>query len=146
MGNPHPEDAVGRSLTVAELETLASDLLVVAPLRLEALAIKAGARKLRVRKTGMGPARSRRAVPGLREDPAAALVVMGVCGGLDQLCEPGDVVVADELLDGERDEYTAMSASDPLARNTSPFSRACARARAAGGNRTRRGGPLGWRA
>ena len=32
-----------------------SDLLVAAPLRLEALAIKAGGRKLRVQKTGMGP-------------------------------------------------------------------------------------------
>ncbi|HEV7936906.1 MAG TPA: hypothetical protein VGP18_02650 [Solirubrobacteraceae bacterium] len=85
-----------------------SDLLVAAPLRLEALAIKAGGRRLRIQKTGMGPARSHAAVPSLRSDPAAALVVMGVCGGLDDRCEPGDVVVADELLDGERDEYTDM--------------------------------------
>ena len=81
-----------------------SDLLVAAPLRLEALAIKAGGRKLRIQKTGMGPARSHAAVPRLRSDPAAALAVMGVCGGLDDHCEPGDVVVANELLDGERDE------------------------------------------
>jgi 4-hydroxy-3-methylbut-2-en-1-yl diphosphate reductase len=81
-----------------------SDLLVAAPLRLEALAIKAGGRRLRILKTGMGPARSHAAVPRLRGDPATALVVMGVCGGLDDRCEPGDVVVADELLDGERDE------------------------------------------
>ena len=81
-----------------------SDLLVAAPLRLEALAIKAGGRKLRIQKTGMGPARSHAAIPRLRSDPAAALAVMGVCGGLDDHCEPGDVVVADELLDGERDD------------------------------------------
>ncbi len=81
-----------------------SDLLVAAPLRLEALAIRAGGRRLRIQKTGMGPARSHAAVPRLRSDPAAALAVMGVCGGLDEHCEPGDVVVADELLDGERDE------------------------------------------
>jgi 4-hydroxy-3-methylbut-2-en-1-yl diphosphate reductase len=83
-----------------------SDLLVAAPLRLEALAVKAGARKLRIQKTGMGPARSHAAVPLLRDDPAAALVVMGVCGGLDDRCQPGDIVVADELLDGERDEQS----------------------------------------
>jgi len=89
-----------------------SDLLVAAPLRLEALAIKAGGRKLRVQKTGMGPARSHAAVPRLRADPAAALVVMGVCGGLDEHCEPGDVVVADELLDGERDEHNDIGAGE----------------------------------
>jgi 4-hydroxy-3-methylbut-2-en-1-yl diphosphate reductase len=89
-----------------------SDLLVVAPLRLEALAIKAGGRKLRIQKTGMGPARSHAAVPGLRSDPAAALAVMGVCGGLDDHCEPGDVVVADELLDGERDGYSDIGAGE----------------------------------
>jgi 4-hydroxy-3-methylbut-2-en-1-yl diphosphate reductase len=87
-----------------------SDLLVAAPLRLEALAIKAGGRKLRIRKTGMGPARSRAALPRLRSDQAAALAVMGVCGGLDERCEPGEVVIADELLDGERDEYTDVGA------------------------------------
>jgi 4-hydroxy-3-methylbut-2-enyl diphosphate reductase len=82
-----------------------SDVLVTAPLRLEALAIRAGARRLRIQKTGMGRARSLAAVAGLRDDPAAALVVMGVCGGLDERCEPGEVVIADELLDGEREEH-----------------------------------------
>jgi 4-hydroxy-3-methylbut-2-enyl diphosphate reductase len=95
-----------------EVGACVSDLLVAAPLRLEALAIKAGGRKLRIRKTGMGPARSHAAVPGLRSDPAAALVVMGVCGGLDDRCEPGDVVVADELLDGERDEHSEIGAGE----------------------------------
>jgi 4-hydroxy-3-methylbut-2-enyl diphosphate reductase len=89
-----------------------SDLLVAVPLRLEALAIKAGGRKLHIQKTGMGPARSHAAVPRLRSDPAAALAVMGVCGGLDDHCEPGDVVVADELLDGERDEYSDIGAEE----------------------------------
>ncbi|HEY5288019.1 MAG TPA: hypothetical protein VIJ50_13030 [Solirubrobacteraceae bacterium] len=82
-----------------------SDLLVAAPLRLEALAIKAGGRRLRILKTGMGRARSHAAVSTLLGDPAAALAVMGVCGGLDDRCEPGDVIVADELLDGERDGH-----------------------------------------
>ncbi|HTC59244.1 MAG TPA: hypothetical protein VK691_03915 [Solirubrobacteraceae bacterium] len=89
-----------------------SELLVAAPLRLEALAIKAGGRKLRIQKTGMGPERSLAAVPKLRSDRAAALAVMGVCGGLDEHCEPGDVVVADELLDGERDEQAEMGVGE----------------------------------
>jgi 4-hydroxy-3-methylbut-2-en-1-yl diphosphate reductase len=94
-----------------------SDVLVTAPLRLEALAIRAGARGLRIHKTGMGPARSRAAVARLRSDPAAALVVMGVCGGLDERCEPGDVVIADELLDGEQSagERLACPSAQPLA-------------------------------
>ncbi len=94
-----------------------SDLLVTAPLRLEALAIRAGARGLRIHKSGMGRARSHAAVPILQCDPAAALVVMGVCGGLDEQCEPGDVVIADELLDGEgsSDERLSCPSAEPLA-------------------------------
>lgn len=57
---------------------------------------------MRIHKTGMGRTRSHAAVFKLRNDPAVALVVMGVCGGLDETCEPGDVVVAEELFDGEQ--------------------------------------------
>lgn len=95
-----------------------TDLLLAVPLRLEALAIRAGARGLRIRKTGMGPERSRAAVPLLQSDPAAALIVMGVCGGLDEECEPGDVVIADKLLDGEydgEDRRVACPSAEPLA-------------------------------
>src|SRR6185312_12650045 len=85
-----------------------SEVLVTAPLRLEALAIRAGARRLRICKTGMGRVRSHAAV---------ALVVMGVCGGLDECCEPGDVVIAEELLDGEMavDEPLGCPSAGPLA-------------------------------
>lgn len=94
-----------------------SEVLVAAPLRLEALAIRAGARRLRIHKTGMGRARSQAAVALLQSDPATALVVMGVCGGLDDGCEPGDVVIADELLDGEQPagERTACPSAQLLA-------------------------------
>jgi 4-hydroxy-3-methylbut-2-en-1-yl diphosphate reductase len=94
-----------------------SDVLITAPLRLEALAIRAGARGMRIRKTGMGPARAREAAALLRGDPAAALVVMGVCGGLDEGCEPGDVVVAEELIDGEHggDQRRACASGAALA-------------------------------
>jgi 4-hydroxy-3-methylbut-2-enyl diphosphate reductase len=94
-----------------------NDVLVIVPLRLEALAIRAGARGLRIHKTGMGRARSHAAVARLRSDPAGALVVMGVCGGLDERCEPGDVVIAEELLDGEQPagERLACPSAQPLA-------------------------------
>jgi 4-hydroxy-3-methylbut-2-en-1-yl diphosphate reductase len=95
-----------------------SDVLLVAPLRLEALAIRAGARGLRIQKTGMGSERSRAAVPLLQSDPAAALVVMGVCGGLDDECKPGDVVIAEELLNGAydgEDRRIACPSAGPLA-------------------------------
>jgi 4-hydroxy-3-methylbut-2-enyl diphosphate reductase len=124
-----------------------SEVLVTAPLRLEALAIRAGTRRLRIRKTGMGHARSLAAVPGLRDDPAAALVVMGVCGGLDEGCEPGDVVIADELLDGEREEHehadvggtTEGAHEDPPVRFACPSARPLAEALERRGVAVRRG-------
>jgi uridine phosphorylase len=75
-----------------------SDVLVVSPLGVEALAVRSAAPGLRVRTTGMGPHRALCAVPGLLSDPAAALVVLGFGGGLpadSRLCE---VVVASEVL------------------------------------------------
>lgn len=80
-----------------------SDLLVIAPLRIEALAIRSGARSLRVHKTGMGPHRARLAAARVREDPAAALLVVGFGGGLSQESELGEAIVAEEVaaLDGE---------------------------------------------
>jgi nucleoside phosphorylase len=96
-----------------------SDLLVIAPLRLEALAIKAGGRRLRIQKTGMGRERSLAAVEKLQSDPAGALVVMGVCGGLDERCQPGEVVIAEELLDGEHpgdEQRVACPSAELLAR------------------------------
>jgi 4-hydroxy-3-methylbut-2-en-1-yl diphosphate reductase len=80
-----------------------SELLIAAPLLVEALAIRSAAPRLRVRTTGMGPDRARAAVPALSADPAKALMVLGVGGGLSmdsRLCE---VVVADEVI--EVDEH-----------------------------------------
>jgi 4-hydroxy-3-methylbut-2-enyl diphosphate reductase len=74
-----------------------SDLLIAAPLRLEAWAISAGARGTRVHRTGMGPRRARAAAPRLRDRPGAALLVMGFGGALDEHSEVGDVVVADAV-------------------------------------------------
>lgn len=95
-----------------------SELLIAAPLRLEATMIRAGLRRgsrgagtptvppARVLQTGMGPRRSRESVAALAVDPAQRLLVMGFGGGLDELGEVGDAVVADAVIgpDGERVE------------------------------------------
>lgn len=75
-----------------------SDVLVISPLGVEALAVRLAWQGLRVRSTGMGPRKAMAAVPAIAEDPAAALVVLGFGGGLPEgrsLCE---VVVAHEVL------------------------------------------------
>lgn len=69
----------------------------MAPLRIEARAIRKGAPGVRVLRTGVGPARSRRATSSLREDPAELLAVVGLCGGVDPKLAVGDVVVASAL-------------------------------------------------
>ena len=74
-----------------------TELLVWTPLAVEAAAVRAGDRSLRVERTGMGPRRARAAAA--RHDPAsaAALAVAGVCGALDPALAPGSVFVPDEL-------------------------------------------------
>jgi 4-hydroxy-3-methylbut-2-enyl diphosphate reductase len=69
----------------------------MAPLRLEARAIRRGAPGIRVVRTGLGPARSLRATRRLRDDPAQFLVVAGLCGAVDPGLAVGDVIVAGEL-------------------------------------------------
>lgn len=75
-----------------------TSLIVAAPLRVEALALRRGAAGMRVVRTGMGPARARRAAQMLARDPARALAIAGVCGALDASLVPGDVFVAEVLL------------------------------------------------
>jgi 4-hydroxy-3-methylbut-2-en-1-yl diphosphate reductase len=72
-----------------------SGLLVLAPLRIEALAARrAGATVIR---TGMGPDRAAAAAQAAAREPARAVAVLGFCGALDPDLQPGDLVVADEL-------------------------------------------------
>jgi 4-hydroxy-3-methylbut-2-enyl diphosphate reductase len=59
-----------------------SDVVVAAPLRIEAALISSAARSAAVRKTGMGPDRAR----------AAA-------GGLDEDSVPGEVIIPEEVYD-----------------------------------------------
>jgi nucleoside phosphorylase len=75
-----------------------TELLIAAPLRLEAALIRSATRRVPVHRTGMGPARSQAAARSLRERPGDALLVLGFCGGLDEESVPGEVVVAEEVL------------------------------------------------
>ncbi len=75
-----------------------SDVLIAAPLRLEALLIASAARGARVHRTGMGPRRSQAAASSLTAAAGDALLVLGFCGGLDEQARPGEVIVAEEVL------------------------------------------------
>jgi 4-hydroxy-3-methylbut-2-en-1-yl diphosphate reductase len=87
-----------------------SPLLVWTPLVVEAIAVRAGDRRLRVERTGMGPRRARSAAD--RHDPksASALAVAGVCGALDPAIAPGSVFVPDELRTGDGRVFSADAA------------------------------------
>ncbi len=87
--------------------TNAASLVVFAPLAVEAIALRAGARELRIERTGMGPRRARAAAK--RHDPtcASALAVAGVCGALDPELAPGSVFVPAELRTGDGRTFAA---------------------------------------
>jgi 4-hydroxy-3-methylbut-2-en-1-yl diphosphate reductase len=74
-----------------------SELLVAAPLRVEAALISSGARGARVRKTGMGPDRAKAAAGELAAHAGGVMLVLGFCGGLDEASVPGEVIVAEEV-------------------------------------------------
>jgi 4-hydroxy-3-methylbut-2-enyl diphosphate reductase len=83
--------------TQPEHEPVDPIMLVLAPLAVEAHAVRAGAPWARVQRIGMGPNRARRAASLTREGPGGAVMIAGFCGGLDPDLEPGDIVLASEL-------------------------------------------------
>jgi 4-hydroxy-3-methylbut-2-enyl diphosphate reductase len=94
-----------------------SGLLIAAPMRIEAALISSGARGARVRKTGMGPARSQAAALALAQEQADALLVLGFCGGLDEGSIPGEVIVAEEVYaadDGHEEQAVRCAATHEL--------------------------------
>jgi 4-hydroxy-3-methylbut-2-en-1-yl diphosphate reductase len=95
-----------------------SDLLIAAPMRIEAALISSAARGARVRKTGLGPARSKASAARLAREQADALLVLGFCGGLDDRSVPGEVIVADEVHaasdEGHLEEPVACPATGEL--------------------------------
>jgi len=74
-----------------------SELLVAAPMRIEAALISSASRRPLVRKTGMGPGRSKAAAGDLAGAHGNAMLVLGFCGGLDSTSVPGEVIVAREV-------------------------------------------------
>jgi 4-hydroxy-3-methylbut-2-en-1-yl diphosphate reductase len=84
-------------------------LLVLAPMRVEARAIRAGAPWSRIERIGMGPRRARAAARLTHTDGAGPALIAGVCGALDERLEPGDVVLASEL----RTDSRTIACPDP---------------------------------
>ncbi len=95
------------------VDRLHHPLLVLAPLGIEARAVRAGLAGRRPRpgevldeatpsrtpvvRTGMGPRRAARAAKEAKALPAGAVAIAGFCGALDHGLEPGRVVVATEV-------------------------------------------------
>ncbi len=73
------------------------DLLVLAPLALEARAVRSGAPWARVERVGMGPKRASRSAELLDRGAQGAVLIAGFCGALDPALEPGDVILASEV-------------------------------------------------
>lgn len=78
-------------------------LLLLVPMRLERVAVRAPAARLVP--VGVGPRRAAAAASRARQTPAAAVAVAGYCGALTDDLLPGDVVVATELRVDEADAH-----------------------------------------
>src|SRR5262249_57897256 len=78
-GSPRAREARRR---VGEDGLGVSSLLIATPMGVEALLVRSGARRARVRRTGMGPRRARAAAPALLAEPGETLLVLGFFGGL----------------------------------------------------------------
>jgi 4-hydroxy-3-methylbut-2-en-1-yl diphosphate reductase len=95
-----------------------SDLLVAAPLRVEAALISSAARGALVHKTGMGPDKAKAAAGEITGRASRALLVLGFCGGLDEQSVPGEVIVAQDVYaavdEGHEEERIACDLAQPL--------------------------------
>ncbi len=74
-----------------------SRLLLLAPMGLEARALRRGAPEARIVRTGMGPRRARATAARVAGGEEPAVAVVGFAGALTPELKPGDVVVATEL-------------------------------------------------
>jgi 4-hydroxy-3-methylbut-2-enyl diphosphate reductase len=90
-------------------EPAGTDLLVFAPMGIEARAIRAGAPWSRVEKIGMGPRRARAAAHMTHQPEPRSALIAGVCGALDSRLQPGDIVLASEL----RTDVRTLACPDP---------------------------------
>jgi 4-hydroxy-3-methylbut-2-enyl diphosphate reductase len=72
-------------------------IIVLAPLSLEARAVRSGAPWADVHRIGMGPRRAARSAHLSMTTGGRAVLIAGFCGALDPDLEPGDIVLASEL-------------------------------------------------
>jgi 4-hydroxy-3-methylbut-2-en-1-yl diphosphate reductase len=98
-----PQPRVAEVGGLADSPADAPALLVYAPLRFEANAVRRGLTQSssHVQRTGMGATRSRKSAGRSQSGPFGAMVVMGTAAGLAADLSPGDLVVATEVTDGE---------------------------------------------
>jgi len=85
------------SVSAPETPAAAPDLVVLAPLSVEARAVRAGAPWAQVHRVGMGPRRAARGADIAREAVGRPVMIAGFCGALDPALEPGEIVLASEL-------------------------------------------------
>jgi 4-hydroxy-3-methylbut-2-en-1-yl diphosphate reductase len=83
-------------------DATADGLLVLAPMLLEANAVRRGLTRTtsQVRRAGMGTARAGKTALARKSSSFDAMVVMGTAAALDRDLSPGDLVVATEVTDG----------------------------------------------
>ncbi|MCU1493052.1 MAG: hpnH [Acidimicrobiaceae bacterium] len=89
----------------------------LAPLRIEAFAIRRGAGSAPVERIGMGPGRATAARARLEHSlaPGRAVVLLGVAGALVVGLEPGEVVVASSLHSTTSSEPVHLDAGEEVA-------------------------------
>src|SRR5580698_492332 len=110
-----PQPRVAEEAAFGDSSAVAPGLLVYAPLRFEANAVRRGLTRpaSHVQRTGMGATRSRKSAAQSQAGPFGAMVVMGTAAGLAADLSPGDLVVATEVTDGET--TIALPGADLLA-------------------------------
>jgi 4-hydroxy-3-methylbut-2-enyl diphosphate reductase len=110
-----PQPRVAEEAAFGDSSAVAPGLLVYAPLRFEANAVRRGLTQStsHVQRTGMGATRSRKSAAQSQPGPFGAMVVMGTAAGLADDLSPGDLVVATEVTDGET--TIALPGADLLA-------------------------------
>jgi 4-hydroxy-3-methylbut-2-enyl diphosphate reductase len=99
-----PQPRAAEEAELADSPAPVGGLLVLAPLRFEANAVRRGLTQpaSQVQRTGMGATRSKKRLAGEgKPGPFSAMVVMGTAAGLADDLSPGDLVVASEVSDGE---------------------------------------------
>jgi 4-hydroxy-3-methylbut-2-en-1-yl diphosphate reductase len=110
-----PQPRTAEAVNTTGPDAAGTGLLVFAPLRLEANAVRRGLREpgSRVLRTGMGATRAAKVARESQQGPFGAMVVMGTAAGVATDLKPGDLVVATEVTDGNG--TVALPGADLLA-------------------------------